>query len=154
AGAGTTSSFAIDRQRLAELLGFDAIVDNSFDANLVAPVDSSLEFVQILATLAVQVAQVVQDLLAQFYLTAPWLTLDPASSLTGISSMMPQKRNPRVLEVIREHASIILGSADSMTLLAHNVTSGMSDVRETVTSIVPLSRMHELLYLLLRTVEA
>jgi argininosuccinate lyase len=154
AGAGTTSSFAINRDRLAELLGFDGVIDNAFDANLVAPVDSSLEFVQILATLAVQVAQFVQDLLAQFYLTEPWLTLDPSSTLTGISSMMPQKRNPRVLEVLREHASIIVGSAESMTLLAHNVTSGMSDVRETVTSVVPLARAHELLIFLLRTTQA
>src|SRR5579864_861066 len=154
AGAGTTSSFAIDRERLAELLGFEAVIDNAFDANLVAPVDTSLEFVQVLATLAVQVGQLVQDLFAQLYLTEPWLTLDPASTLTGISSMMPQKRNPRVLEVLREHASIIIGSADSMTLLAHNVTSGMSDVRETVTSVVPMSRVHELLVFLLRTTQA
>jgi argininosuccinate lyase len=154
AGAGTTSSFRIDRERLAELLGFEGVVDNAFDANLVAPIDASLEFVQILATLAIQVGQLVQDLFAQFFLTEPWLTLDPTSTLTGISSMMPQKRNPRVLEVLREHASIIIGSANSMTLLAHNVTSGMSDVRETVTSIVPMSRVHELLVFLLRTMNA
>ena len=154
AGAGTTSSFEINRLRLAELLGFESTVDNAFDANLVAPVDSSLELVQVFATLSVQIAQFVQDLMAQFYLTDAWLMLDPASTLTGISSMMPQKRNPRVLEVLREHASIIIGAADSMTLLAHNVTSGMSDVRETVTSVVPVSRMHELLYLLQRTVPA
>jgi argininosuccinate lyase len=154
AGAGTTSSFAINRDRLAELLGFGALVDNAFDANLVAPVDSSLEFVQMLATVSVQVAQFVQDLMAQFYLAEPWLSLDPSSTLTGISSMMPQKRNPRVLEVLREHASIIIGAAESMTLLAHNVTSGMSDVRETVTSVVPIARAHELLYLLRRTVRA
>jgi len=154
AGAGTTSSFRINRERLAELLGFEGLVDNAFDANLVAPIDSTLELVQIFATLAIQVGQLTQDLLAPFYLVDPWLTLDPASMLTGISSMMPQKRNPRVLEVLREHASIIVGSADSMTLLAHNVTSGMSDVRETVTSIVPLARMHELLLLFVRTIGA
>jgi len=154
AGAGTTSSFAIDRERLAELLGFDGLVDNAFDANLVAPVDSALELVQVFATLAVQVGQLTQDLMAQFYLVDAWLSLDPSAMLTGISSMMPQKRNPRVLEVLREHASIIIGSAESMTLLAHNVTSGMSDVRETVTSIVPTARVHELLFLLARTVEA
>jgi argininosuccinate lyase len=68
--------------------------------------------------------------------------------------MMPQKRNPRVLEVMREHASIIVGSSVSMTLLAHNVTSGMTDVRESVTSVIPAERVHELLYLLLRSVEA
>jgi argininosuccinate lyase len=154
AGAGTTSAFPLDRQRLAQLLGFDDVVDNAFDANLVAPIDSTLELVQIFATLAIVVGQLISDWLAQFNLVDSWLVLDPSSSLTGISSMMPQKRNPRVLEVLREHASIILGSAEAMHLLAHNVTSGMSDVRETVTSVVPLSRMHELLFLLARAIDA
>jgi argininosuccinate lyase len=154
AGAGTTSSFAIDRDRLAELLGFDGIIDNAFDANLVAPIDATLELVDILAALAIQVGQLTQDLMAQFMLGDAWVSLDPHSMLTGISSMMPQKRNPRVLEVLREDASIIIGSAYSMLLLAHNVTSGMSDVRETVTSVVPLLRTHELLSLLGRTLQA
>jgi argininosuccinate lyase len=154
AGAGTTSSFRIDRERLAELLGFDGVVDNAFDANLVAPIDSTLELVQVLATLAIQLGQLTTDLLTQFSLVDAWLTLDPASMLTGISSMMPQKRNPRVLEVLRENASIIIGSAHSMLLLAHNVTSGMSDVRETVTSVVPAARAHELLVLFARTIPA
>jgi argininosuccinate lyase len=154
AGAGTTSSFLIDRQRLADLLGFDGLVENAFDANLVAPIDSTLEFVEALATLAVVLGQLVQDLLAQFVLVDAWLNIDPGSMLTGISSMMPQKRNPRVLEVLREHASIIIGAAHSIHLLAHNVTSGMSDVRETVTSVVPAARAHELLVLFARTLSA
>jgi argininosuccinate lyase len=49
---------------------------------------------------------------------------------------------------------MIIGSSESMTLLAHNVTSGMTDVRETVTSVVPAERVHELLTLLSRTLEA
>jgi argininosuccinate lyase len=154
AGAGTTSAIAINRERLAELLGFDGVADNSFDANLVAPIDAALELVQILAAVAIQIGQLTQDIFAQFYLVDAWLNLSPGSNLTGISSMMPQKRNPRVLEVLREHASMIIGSSVSMTLLAHNVTSGMTDVRESVTSVVPAERTHELLFLLLRTVEA
>ena len=154
AGAGTTSLFALNRQRLAELMGFDGIVDNSFDANLVAPIDSTLEFVGALSTLAVVLGQLTQDLHAQFYLTEPWLTLDPGSMLTGISSMMPQKRNPRVLELLREHASVIIGSAGSMVLLAHNNISGMTDVRESVTTVVPLDRVHALLFFFARTTDA
>src|SRR4051812_15529425 len=111
AGAGTTSSFSIDRVRLAQLLGFDGIVDNAFDANLVAPVDAALELTQVLATLAIQVGQLTQDIFAQLYLVDAWLNLNPSSRLTGISSMMPQKRNPRVLEVLREHASMIIGAS-------------------------------------------
>ncbi len=154
AGAGTTSAFAINRARLAELLGFDGLVDNAFDANLVAPVDAALELAQLLAAVSIQIGQLTQDVFAQFYLVDSWLNLASGSNLTGISSMMPQKRNPRVLEVLREHASIIIGSSVSMTLLAHNVTSGMTDVRESVTSVVPAERVHELLFLLQRTLEA
>jgi argininosuccinate lyase len=154
AGAGITSSVPIDRPRLAELLGFDGVTDNAFDANLVAPIDSALELAQILATLAIQVSQLTSDLLAQFYLVDSWFVLEAGSSLTGISSMMPQKRNPRVLEVLREDASIIIGSAGSVALVAHNLTSGMTDVRETVTSVVPARRTHEMLFLLARTFEA
>jgi argininosuccinate lyase len=154
AGAGTTSLFEINRDRLAALLGFEGIVDNAFDANLVAPIDSTLELVGILSTLAIQAAQFTQDLHAQFYLADPWLTLDPGSMLTGISSMMPQKRNPRVLELLREQASVIIGSAESMVLLAHNTSSGMTDVRESVTTVIPVGRVHDLLFLYARTIDA
>jgi argininosuccinate lyase len=154
AGAGTTSAFRIDRERLANLLGFDGVVENSFDANLVVPIDATLEFAGILSLLAIQVGQMLQDLYAPFYLSEPWLSIDPASKLTGISSMMPQKRNPRILEPLREHASVIVGSAQSITLLAHNIISGMSDIRETVTTVVPVGRAHDLLVLLGRTLQA
>jgi argininosuccinate lyase len=74
-----TSSFLIERKQLAQLLGFDEVIDNAFDANLVAPVDSVLELVQIFATLAVQIGQLTQDLFAQFYLLDSWVGLDPSS---------------------------------------------------------------------------
>ena len=154
AGAGTTSAFCINRARLAELLGFDGIVENSFDANLVAPVDSTLEFAGALSLLATMIGQLLQDLYAPFYLSEAWISIDPASKLTGISSMMPQKRNPRILEPLREHASVIIGAAHSVALLAHNVISGMSDVRESVTTVVPVGRVHDLLVLFARTVPA
>jgi argininosuccinate lyase len=96
----------------------------------------------------------VQDVYAPFYLPEPWLRIDPASKLTGISSMMPQKRNPRILEPLRENASVIIGSAQSMSLLAHNIISGMSDIRETVTTVVPVRRTHDLLLWLCRTLDA
>src|SRR5262249_4050356 len=113
-----------------------------------------LELCGILSLLAVQIGQLLQDLYAPFYLSESWISIDPGSKLTGISSMMPQKRNPRILEPLREHCSVIVGSAQSMSLLAHNIISGMSDVRETVTTVVPVGRTHDLLVLLTRTLGA
>jgi argininosuccinate lyase len=54
AAALGTSSFPIDRKRLAVLLGFDGLVENSYDANHLASVDSSLEAASALEISAIQ----------------------------------------------------------------------------------------------------
>ncbi|HSW19553.1 MAG TPA: lyase family protein, partial [Ramlibacter sp.] len=57
AAALTTSSFALDRRRLAALLGFAGVVENAYDANHLAPVDVALEVAAALGIAAVQVGQ-------------------------------------------------------------------------------------------------
>ena len=47
AAALATSSFPLDRNRLAALLGFEGLVENAYDANHLAPVDSALEVAEI-----------------------------------------------------------------------------------------------------------
>jgi argininosuccinate lyase len=49
--------------------------------------------------------------------------------LTGVSSIMPQKRNPAALEQLHAQASILLGEMQGLYLLAHNNRSGMFDYR-------------------------
>ena len=124
----TTSSFAIDRRRLAALLGFNGLVENAYDANHLAPVDTSLEVASALAIAAVQIGQLAQDLHAQYAAPAPWMTLQ-RGELVGVSSIMPQKRNPAALEQLRVQSSLLLGEMQAVTLLAHNVRTGMFDYR-------------------------
>lgn len=124
----TTSSFPLNRRRLAALLGFESPLDNSFDANHLSPVDSSLELAGVFASLAVQVGQLAQDLHAHYQAAVPWLTLS-GSELVGISSAMPQKRNPAALEQLRVQSSILLGQSQAVALTAHNVRTGMFDYR-------------------------
>jgi argininosuccinate lyase len=128
AAALGTSSFPINRARLAELLGFDGLVENSYDANHIASVDSSLEVASALAISAIQLGQFAQDIHAQYAEPAPWFVL-AQGKLTGVSSIMPQKRNPAALEQLRTQSSLMLGEMQTVFLLAHNTRTGMFDYR-------------------------
>ncbi len=128
AAALATSSFALDRERLAILLGFEGIVENAYDANHLAPVDSSLEVAAALSICAIQLGQFAQDIHAQYAEPFPWFVLAPGE-LTGVSSIMPQKRNPAALEQLRAQASIMVGEMHTVFLIAHNTRSGMFDYR-------------------------
>lgn len=128
AAALGTSSFPIDRNRLAELLGFDGVVENSYDANHIASVDSGLEVASALEISAIQLGQFAQDIHAQYASPAPWLLL-AEGKLTGISSIMPQKRNPAALEQLRAQSSVMVGDMQTVFLLAHNNRTGMFDYR-------------------------
>src|SRR5688572_16380418 len=128
AAALATSSFPLDRNRLAALLGFEGLVENAYDANHLAPVDSALEVAGALAVAAVQVGQFAQDIHTQYAEAQPWFVLGPGE-LTGVSSIMPQKRNPAALEQLRAQASIMLGELNTVLLVAHNNRTGMFDYR-------------------------
>lgn len=128
AAALATSGFPIDRKRLAILLGFDGIVENSYDANHLASVDSSLEVASALEISAIQLGQFAQDLHAQYAAPVPWLLL-AKGRLTGTSSIMPQKRNPAALEQLRAQSSIMAGEMQTVFMLSHNNRTGMFDYR-------------------------
>ena len=128
AAALATSSFPLDRHRLATLLGFEGLLENAYDANHLAPVDSALDVAGALAIAAVQIGQFAQDLHTQYADPAPWFLL-AEGGLTGVSSIMPQKRNPAALEQLRAQASILLGEMHTVFLLSHNNRTGMFDYR-------------------------
>jgi argininosuccinate lyase len=150
AAALATSSFPLDRERLAALLGFEGLVENAYDANHFAPVDSALEVAAGLAALAVQLGLFAQDIHAQYAVPAPWFVL-AEGALTGVSSIMPQKRNPAALEQLRAQASILLGEMQAVALLAHNTRSGMFDYR--AYDPVPCARALQVLGLFAQVVD-
>lgn len=123
-----TSSFPLDRHHLAELLGFEGLVENAYDANHLAPIDSALDVANAWAMTAVQTGMFAQDLHAQYANPTPWFMLG-SGELTGTSSIMPQKRNPAALEQLRAQSSILLSEMQTMTFVAHNNRSGMFDYR-------------------------
>jgi argininosuccinate lyase len=129
AAALATSGFAVDRVRLAALLGFDGPVENAYDANHLSPADVKVEFANVLANSAVHVGQFAQDLHALYRERRPWMLVDP--STTDVSSIMPQKRNPRPVDRLRSLATGVVAGAQAVTLAGHNTNTGMNDYRRT-----------------------
>lgn len=117
-GAFTTSGFSLDRKRLAELLGFPALIENSYDAIMSNPADTKVELAFDLAISAVGIGRVAQYILFQYDDPAPGLLL--SAGITGRSSIMPQKRNPSVVERVRLLASEVVGRGQMAALLVHN----------------------------------
>jgi argininosuccinate lyase len=129
AAALGTSSFPVDRPRLAELLGFDAVAENSLDANQISPVDGGAELTGLATSGALTLGTLIADVTTQYAQTEPWILLTEGAE-TGISSIMPQKRNPAGLVRLRAEASNLIGEATAFTFIAHNVAAGMSDYKD------------------------
>ena len=123
-----TSSFPVNRPRLADLLGFEGVAENSYDANQVATIDVAGELANIASLCALNMGSLVQDIHTQYHQTEPWLLIQ-TGDLTRPSSIMPQKRNPNVLNTLRLQASTVVGDAAAYTIQAHNVTPGMPDYK-------------------------
>jgi argininosuccinate lyase len=125
-----TSSFPVDRTRLATLLGFDGVLENSLDAIQIAPVDMRMETGAAASSVALTVGMLLADVTSQYGQTKPWFILAEGEQ-TGVSSIMPQKRNPSSIVYTRALASEVIGSAQTYTLRAHNVQAGMTDYKIT-----------------------
>ncbi|MFB6183690.1 MAG: argininosuccinate lyase [Haloarculaceae archaeon] len=95
AGAFGGVSFDVDRERTAELLGFDGIVENSMDA--VSARDFLVETTSAVATLATTLSGLAEDLIV--FANRGYVDLDDDYAST--SSIMPQKKNPDTLELVR-----------------------------------------------------
>mgnify|MGYP000341888763 CR=1 FL=1 len=120
AGALATTSFPIKRERTAELLGFDGILENSLDA--VSTRDFLLETLAVLSILAVEITRIAEDLIV--WSTVEFRIVELPEDLAFTSSIMPQKKNPDVLEVIRSRISNILGEFVSSATLIKALPTG------------------------------
>ncbi|MDF9748337.1 argininosuccinate lyase [Natrinema salsiterrestre] len=105
--AGTT--FDIDRERTAELLGFDGLVENSMDA--ASSRDFLLETVQALSTHATTLSGLAEDVI--IFANRGFVTL--ADDYSSTSSIMPQKKNPDTLELVRAVAGDAAGGVQGLT---------------------------------------
>ena len=91
--AGTP--FDVDRERTAELLGFEGVAENSMDAS--ATRDFLVEVTAALANLATTLSGLAEDVIVM----ASKGHVELADEYASTSSIMPQKKNPDTLELVR-----------------------------------------------------
>jgi argininosuccinate lyase len=106
--AGTT--FPIDRQRVADLLGFEAVSPNSLDA--VSDRDFVIEFLAACSLISVHLSRLGEEIVLWNSYEFGFIELDD-SVATG-SSMMPQKKNPDVAELARGKTGRVIGHLVSL----------------------------------------
>ena len=131
---GTTvlngTSWPLDRQRMADYLGFAAVVDNAYDAAQIASVDQPVEVAAIVTSIALHVGAFVEDVMVQYAQSQPWILLEEGGGNTYVSSAMPQKRNPGLLNNTRQQASTAMTLAMGPVMRAHNIPPGMADAKD------------------------
>ena len=104
-GALAGTSFPIDREAVARELGFESVSRNSLDA--VSDRDFAVEFVGACALVMVHLSRLSEDLILYCSTEFGFVSLSDAVS-TG-SSLMPQKKNPDALELIRGKSGRVFG---------------------------------------------
>jgi argininosuccinate lyase len=131
---GTTvlngTSWPLDRQRMAQYLGYAALVDNAYDASQISSMDEPVEVASIVTSIALHVGGFVEDTMTQYAQSRPWILLQEGGGNTYVSSAMPQKRNPGLLNDTRSDASTAITLAMGPAIQTHNITPGMSDPKD------------------------
>lgn len=113
AAALAGSSLPLDRNMTAELLGFEAVAANSLDVS--SDRDYLAEFVFCLSLISAHLSTWCEEWIIWFSTEFGYLTL-PDAYTTG-SSIMPQKRNPDVLELIRGKTARVMAAVPQLLIL-------------------------------------
>ena len=111
-GALAGSGFNVDRLVVAKALGFEGVTKNSLDG--VSDRDFAVEFTSCCALIMVHLSRLAEDLILYCSTEFGFVTL--SDSVSSGSSLMPQKKNPDALELLRGKAGRVFGN--QMSLLA------------------------------------
>jgi len=127
-GAVAGATLPLDRELMAENLGFDGITANSIDAT--SDRDFAIEFVNALSLLALHLSRWAEEMIL-FSSQAYGFVELPEPYSTG-SSAMPQKKNPDLLELVRGKSGRVIGNATSLLITAKGLPLAYNkDLQET-----------------------
>ena len=123
-GSGAIASVIInvDRDYVAKLLGFDGLVENSIDATTTR--DFCIELMSNLTLLMLNVEKIVNELV--LWSTSEFSYVEISDEFSSTSSIMPQKKNPVIAELIRSKSSIIIGDLVASIGIIKSLTLGYS----------------------------
>ena len=114
------STLPLDRLRVAELLGFDGIVENSIDA--VSSRDFALEAISTAAILMTNLSRLAEDLI--IWSSSEFDYVELPDSLASPSSVMPHKKNPCILELLRARAGRVIGVLTASLAMLKGIPTG------------------------------
>lgn len=123
------TGWPLNRDRMASYLGFDQIAYNTYDAGQVYPQEAPIEIGGITSGIAIHLTSIIEEIMQQYAQPRPWILLEEGNGNTYVSSAMPQKRNPGILNSCRTQCGTILGLATGAAFRAHNIPAGMADGR-------------------------
>ena len=139
-GAGPVggTSIPIDRQATAKMLGFKGLVENSIDATTSR--DFVAEYVGNAAILMTNLSRLAEDLI--IWSTSEFSFIELSDKYTSTSSIMQQKKNPDVLELIRGKTAQVIGYQMAVLSNLKGLPSGYNrDLQQLKVSISPTSKI-------------
>ena len=139
-GAGPVggTSIPIDRIMTAKILGFDNIVENSIDATSTR--DFVAEYVSMISILMTNLSKISEDFV--IWSTSEFSFIELADEFTSPSSVMPQKKNPDILELTRGKTALIIGHLTSILTTIKGLASGYGrDLQQIKSSIWSTSKI-------------
>jgi argininosuccinate lyase len=150
-GAGPVggTSIAIDRHSTAKMLGFDGIIENSLDATSTR--DFVAEYVAMIAILMTNLSRISEDFV--IWSTSEFSFIELADEFTSPSSVMPQKKNPDILELTRGKTAQVIGNLTAILTTIKGLASGYGrDLQQIKSSIWSTSKISISTLLILKSI--
>ncbi len=139
-GAGPIggTSLPIDRQSTARMLGFKRIIENSIDAT--GSRDFVAEYVGQVAILMTNLSRLAEDFI--LWSSSEFSFIELSDKFASTSSVMPQKKNPDILELTRGKTAQVIGYQMAILSNIKGLPSGYSrDLQQIKASIWPASKI-------------
>jgi len=150
-GAGPVggTSIPIDRHSTSKMLGFDGIVENSIDATSTR--DFVAEYVAMLSIMMTNISKISEDFV--IWSTSEFSFIELSDEFTSPSSVMPQKKNPDILELTRGKTAEIIGNLTAILTTVKGLASGYGrDLQQIKSSIWSTSKISISALLILKSI--
>ena len=150
-GAGPVggTSIPIDRHSTAKMLGFDDVVENSIDATSTR--DFVAEYVAMVSILMTNLSKIAEDFV--LWSTSEFSFIELADEFTSPSSVMPQKKNPDILELTRGKTAEVIGNLTAILSTIKGLSSGYGrDLQQIKSSIWSSSKISISALLILKSI--